>query len=116
MKKKTMSSDFDQLIEKVPEDRKQIARNLVEELIFMRETLADLRKLIREKGTIEPFEQGRQSFLRESPALKSYNTTIQRYSLLYRQLCDLAGKTVEAEKSNPVYDFIKSGENYVELR
>ena len=114
MKKNETSTEFDQLVEKVPEDRKAVALNLVEELIFMKATLADLRKIIREKGTIEPFEQGRQSFLRESPALKSYNTTIQRYSLLYRQLCDLAGKTIEAEKSNPVYDFIKSGESYVE--
>ena len=76
-----------------------------------------LQKLpFRENGTIEQFKQGKQDFLRESPALRSYNTTVQRYSLLYRQLCDLAGKTVEAEKSNPVYDFLKSGDNYVELR
>ena len=82
----------------------------------MKETLDELKRQVRESGTVEEFHQGKQDFLRESPALKSYNTTIQRYSLLYRQLCDLAGKTVEAEKSNPVYDFIKSGESYVELR
>ncbi len=75
----------------------------------MTETLEDLKKNIRESGTVEHFKQGKQDFLRENPALKSYNTTIQRYSLLYRQLSDLAGKSPEAEKSNPVYDFIKEG-------
>lgn len=53
--------------------------------------------------------RGKQSFMRESPALKSYNTTVQRYSVMYRQLTDLIGKSAEAEKSNAVYDFIKEG-------
>lgn len=108
-KKQITSTDFSEILEKIPSDKKKIAENLIDELSFMRETLADLKDQVRKTGTIEQFEQGRQSFLRESPALKSYNTTVQRYSMLYRQLCDLAGKTQEAEKSNPVYDFIKEG-------
>lgn len=109
MKKKTRKTDFSEILEKIPSDKRMIGEKLIEELSFMEETLADLKTQIREIGTIEHFEQGKQSFLRESPALKSYNTTVQRYSMLYRQLCDLAGKTQEAEKSNPVYDFIKEG-------
>lgn len=108
-KNQSISTDFSEILEKIPSDKKKIAENLIDELSFMRETLADLKDQVRKTGTIEQFEQGRQSFLRESPALKSYNTTVQRYSMLYRQLCDLAGKTQEAEKSNPVYDFIKEG-------
>ena len=108
-KHKTTKRDFNDILEKIPSDKKKIGENLIEELLFMKETLEELKVKIRETGTIEQFEQGRQSFLRESPALKSYNTTIQRYSMLYRQLSDLAGKTQEAEKSNPVYDFIKEG-------
>lgn len=106
---KSISADFSEILEKIPSDKKKIAENLIVELIFMRETLAELKDQIREHGTIEHFEQGKQNFLRESPALKSYNTTAQRYSLFFRQLCDLAGKSQEAEKSNPVYDFIKEG-------
>jgi len=55
------------------------------------------------------FCKGKQNFVRESTALKSYNTTVQRYSQLYKQLTDLMPKTQEAEKSNAVYDFIKGG-------
>ena len=109
MKKKAKSTDFSEILEKIPSDKRMIGEKLIEELSFMEETLADLKLQIRKTGTIEQFEQGKQSFLRESPALKSYNATLQRYSMLYRQLCDLAGKTQEAEKSNPVYDFIKEG-------
>lgn len=109
MKNKLTKKDFASICEKIPSDKKIVADRLIDELIFMTETLADLKDMIRENGTVEHFEQGKQNFLRENPALKSYNTTIQRYSLLYKQLCDLAGKTQEAEKSNPVYDFIKEG-------
>jgi len=108
-KNQSLSADFSEILEKIPTDKKKIAENLIDELSFMRETLADLKDQVRTGGTIEQFEQGRQSFLRESPALKAYNTTVQRYSMLYRQLCDLVGKTQEAEKSNPLYDFIKEG-------
>lgn len=109
MRKRSRKNDFSEILEKIPSDKKMIGEKLVTELSFIEETLEDLRNQIRKNGTIEHFEQGKQSFLRESPALKSYNTTVQKYSLLYRQLCDLAGKTQEAEKSNPVYDFIKEG-------
>ena len=116
MKKKTRKTDFSEILEKIPSDKRMIGEKLIEELSFMEETLAELKTQIREIGTIEQFEQGRQSFLRESPALKSYNTTIQRYSMLYRQLCDLSGKTQEAEKSNPVYEFLKEGTPKKEYR
>ena len=101
--------DFSLILEKIPTEKRQIGESIVEELIFMKETISDLKIQIKKNGTIEVFEQGSQNFLRESPALKAYNTTVQRYSMLYRQLCDLAGKSQEVEKSNPIYDFIKEG-------
>lgn len=116
MTNKTKKSDFLEILSKISSDKRMIADKLVSELSFMEETLEDLKEQIRKTGTIEQFEQGRQSFLRESPALKSYNTTVQRYSMLYRQLCDLAGKTQEAEKSNPVYEFLKEGTPKKEYR
>ena len=109
MRKSTRKTDFSEILEKIPSDKRLIGEKLVSELSFIEDTLSDLKDQIRTMGTIEKFEQGKQSFLRESPALKSYNTTVQRYSMIYRQLCDLAGKTQEAERSNPVYDFIKEG-------
>ena len=96
-----------ELLERVPEDKYIVGAALVEELLFMEETLKRLKSQIRETGEVEHFQQGKQDFYRESPALKAYNTTIQRYGGLYRQLTDLIGKTPEAENSNAVYDFIK---------
>ena len=95
------------ILKLVPQDRKDVAEKLVVEISFMAETLADLRAYIQEKGTVDHFKQGKQEFLRESPALKAYNTTIQRYSLLYRQLTDLLPPPeVNDKKKNEVLDFI----------
>lgn len=95
------------ILKLVPQDRKDIAEKLIAEISFMAETLADLRAYIQENGTVDHFKQGKQEFLRESPALKAYNTTIQRYSLLYRQLTDLLPPPeVNEKKKNEVLDFI----------
>ena len=107
MARKRINTELKEIIEKVPEDKKGVAGRIADELIFMQQTLADLKKQIKENGTIEHFEQGKQNFLRESPALKSYNNTIRQYSALYKQLCDLQPKEVQAEKANAIYDFIK---------
>lgn len=92
----------------IPGDRKTIGEKLVEELLFMNTTLSDLKQQIREHGTVENFKQGKQEFMRESPALKAYNTTVQRYSLLYKQLTDLLPKAaVGIKEENELYEFIK---------
>lgn len=109
MARKKINTEIKEILEKIPEDKKAIAARIADELIFMQGTLADLKKQIKEFGTVELFEQGKQSFMRESPALKAYNTTIQRYSQLYKQLADMLPAEKEAQKANAVYDFIKEG-------
>lgn len=107
MARKKINTELKEILQKIPEDKKAIATRLADELIFMRETLEDLKAQVKKYGTIEHFEQGKQSFLRESPALKSYNATIQRYSQLYKQLTDMLPKDQPAQQANPLYDFLK---------
>ena len=107
MARKKISTEIKGILQNIPEDKKAIAQRLADELIFMQATLEDLKKQIKKYGTIEHFEQGKQSFLRESPALKSYNATIQRYSQLYKQLTDMLPKEQATPQTNPLYDFLK---------
>lgn len=100
---------FEDILKRIPEDKRQIGAKLIDELTFMETTLERLKATVAESGEIEHFVQGKQDFYRESPALKAYNTTVQRYSVMYRQLADLMGKSAEVEKSNAVYDFLKEG-------
>lgn len=109
MARKRINSELKDILEKIPADKQTIGARLADELIFMQSTLADLRKQIKEGGTVERFEQGKQSFMRESPALRSYNTTIQRYSALYKQLTDLLPKEEPVKNAGELYDFLKEG-------
>lgn len=109
MARKKKIAELEEILERIPEDKKYIGRKIVEELIFMQDTLTVLKRKIRENGTEEEFVQGKQNFVRESTALKSYNTTIQRYSTLYRQLSDLMPKNQGTGEGNAVYDFLKGG-------
>ena len=97
---------FEEILKTIPEERKQIAQNLITEICFMTKTLEDLRRTIEETGTVDLFEQGKQKFMRESPALKAYNTTIQRYSLLYKQLESMIPKIQDENTQNELYKFI----------
>ena len=109
MARRKKIAELEAILERIPEDKKYIGQKLVDELIFMQDTLTALKRKIRENGTEEEFVQGKQNFVRESTALKSYNTTVQRYGTLYKQLTDLMPKVPESDKSNAVYDFIKGG-------
>lgn len=90
------------LFENLPKDKQRAAEGLIQEAAFMRVTLKETRYIIDQEGIIERFEQGAQKFLREHPATKVYNTMIQRYTTVCKQLFDMipdpdAGKQAEDE-------------------
>lgn len=97
------------MIASVPDERRVVAESLVSELEFMASTLAALKGLVREQGPVEQFKQGKQEFLRESPALKAYNTTIQRYGATYKQLVDMLPKQAQDNTDSALYEFVKNG-------
>ena len=65
------------LVKLVPDNKKGVANSLIKELSFMAGTLEELKENITEHGAVDYFKNGKQEMWRESPALKSYNTTIQ---------------------------------------
>ncbi|PEQ29049.1 hypothetical protein CN467_29080 [Bacillus cereus] len=105
-----VSSDMKKLktiLKQIPNDRLPIAQSIYNELVFIQNTLDTLKAQVGEEGPTAMFKQGRQEFLREHPALKAYNTTVQRYSLLYKQLVDLLPPTETGQQNDPLLDFIK---------
>ena len=98
---------FDDILQRVPDDRRPIAEQLLKELVFMSETLENLKTTIKETGEIDLFKQGKQKFLRENPAMKTYNTTVQRYGLLFRQFTDLLPKQEGEEPKSELMEFLR---------
>lgn len=106
----TTSSEMRKLktiLKQIPKDRLPIAHSLYNELVFMQNTLETLKGQVEEEGPTAMFKQGRQEFLREHPALKAYNTTVQRYSLLYKQLIDLLPRSDSGNEKDELINFIK---------
>lgn len=82
--------------------------DLLKNIAFMTITLYKLQNEINEKGVIEKFEQGKQNFLRENPALKSYNSTIKNYTSAIKQLNDLVPDNMPKQDGENLLKFIAS--------
>lgn len=95
------------LLKEIPEERQAIATGLYNELVFMQNTLDSLKEQVEREGAVDMFKQGSQEFLREHPALKAYNVTIQRYSLIYKQFISLLPRMDSEQKHDDLLDFIK---------
>jgi hypothetical protein len=77
------------LFSALPKNKMKAVEGLIREAAFMRVTLEEARHIIDQTGILETFKQGKQSFLREHPATKVYNTMIQRYATVCKQLFDM---------------------------
>lgn len=83
---------LDKIMKKIPNDKLNEANLIVTELKFILETIEELKGTIKEKGAIEHFINGKQDFLRESPALASYNKLMKTYDVFYKNLIALVPK------------------------
>lgn len=84
--------DLDNIIEKIPANKLSEAQILYDEMCFIITTTKKLKTEIRKNGTIENFEQGKQKFLRESPASTSYQKYMKTFDTLYKNLIALLPK------------------------
>ena len=88
----TKQQKLEKILEKIPKEKGNEASLIVEELEFILETIKDLKQKIRETGSVEHFINGKQDFLRESPALASYNKLMKTYDTFYKNLINLIPK------------------------
>lgn len=80
---------FSDLLIDLDDDVRSLAKIVIDELAFMRVVLRDLKNKVNEDGVVTEMVQGSYSIDRENPALKSYNTTVQRYTATLKQLFDM---------------------------
>lgn len=77
------------LLQDLSDNKKTAAQGLIDECAFMRATLKQLRELIDDQGVVDEMEQGDYSIIREHPAVRTYNTMVQKYSAVCKQLFDM---------------------------
>ncbi|MED4530923.1 hypothetical protein [Metabacillus fastidiosus] len=88
-------------------NKKSASEGLIQEAAFMRATLTQLKEDINLNGTIDEMEQGGYSIMRESPAVKTYNTMIQRYTTVMKELLSLFPKEVPELKDDGFDAFVR---------
>ena len=81
-------------IEKLEEDRKELATSLLKELEFMNCTLESLKESVAKDGVITKMCQGKYDIERANPALNQYNVLIKNYASCIKQLNDLLPKDI----------------------
>ena len=79
-------------MKKIPEEKVNEASLIANELKLILKTIDELKKDIEEKGAVEHFINGKQDFLRESPALTGYNKLMKTYDTFYKNLLNLVPK------------------------
>jgi len=84
--------ELQEIFEKIPEEKKSEAKLILNEISFILPTINKLKKEIKAKGPTEDFEQGKQKFTRERPALKSYNQLMKTYDTFLKNLLALVPK------------------------
>ena len=85
-------SRLTRLFKDITRNKRLTAKGLIEEAAYMRITLQELKVEIDRDGPIDEMPQGEYSILREHPALKAYNTMVQRYTNIINQLTNLHPK------------------------
>ncbi|MBF0737425.1 hypothetical protein E4T73_04535 [Staphylococcus arlettae] len=85
---------------------KYVAYDLLEELVFMKETMDELKATVQLHGATYLFKQGEQEYLKENPAMKSYNTTVTKYNATMKQLLSLIPE--QSDKSDAFMDFVEN--------
>ena len=93
-----------EIYELIPEDRKKIAQDLIKEILFMATTLNKLKTNIRKQGPTVEFINGKQQMMIENPAMKTYNTLIQRYGTFFKQLNELIPKNPTVKSEDDGFD------------
>ena len=110
MKKLYNSINLDNLKVQIDEDNninKPVAYDLLEELTFMKETMEELKATVQLHGATYIFKQGEQEYLKENPAMKSYNATVTKYNATLKQLLSLIPE--QTEESDAFMDFVTNG-------
>ena len=87
---KKETTRLNKLFKDLDENKKKLAKNLIENAAFMSITLEDLKKDIVKYGVKETYVNGKDQFgFKESIESKTYNTMIKNYMNIIKQLNDM---------------------------
>lgn len=92
------------------EERRRTAEGLIKNAAFQRVVLEELQLVIKRDGYVEEYKNGaNQSGLKKSAAIEVYDKTLNTYSKIIKQLCDLMPESDETIPGADIMGFISRG-------
>lgn len=95
---------YTKLFKDVAANKKEFVLSMISQLAYIEVAMEDLQAETNQNGYVEKFEQGRQSFVREHPAAKSYNSFVKSYTTIIKSLIDIVP---EAKQLDELQQFLK---------
>lgn len=86
---KSKVAAYTKLFKDIADNKKKFALSMINQLAYIEVAMEDLQKETNTHGYVEDFEQGKQSFVREHPAAKSYNSFVKSYTAIIKSLIDI---------------------------
>lgn len=84
------------MAEGAPENVRDRARELAENVLWMESKLANAREVIGKSSVAIPYNNGGgQRGIRKNPAFDGYNSLMSSYTKALKQLCEMLGTEVE---------------------
>lgn len=115
--KKTLSIDeqikaeqerLESIFSNIESDKRAINQKLISNAAFMAVTLQSLQDKVNSEGAVITAVNGNGfETINEHPAQKSYNTMINRYTAVIKQLTDLISKDQPTEIVDELMEFIR---------
>ena len=78
--------------EEMDSDKGRLGLTLLDETIFMKMTLDELKKNVQDNGVVTKMCQGKYDIERANPALNQYNSLIKNYQNSIKQINELLPK------------------------
>lgn len=98
------------IFKNLPDNKKKLCSSLIDNAAFMAVTLKALSDEINAMGAVYEMHNGKQQMFCENPAQKSYNTMINRYTAVIKQLLDLLPESQQEATQDELTTFIHDGQ------
>ncbi len=91
---------------KLPKNRLELAKGLIDNAAFMSVTLQELIKAINDKGVKEQYKNGKNQYgYKDSVESKAYDKMIKNYNSTIKQLNDMMPKDIDNPKDDGFESF-----------
>lgn len=100
---------LNEVFAKIDEDKRSIVEGLIESASWQRVMLTELQEILKRDGYIETYQNGENQFgMKKSAASEVYDKTLNTYTKIVKQLCDLVADEGCSSPGSEIMSFISA--------